>query len=129
MGSEHILLTEEVSIADLESVTKEDMVRFAKSMGREARTISIDGREGIQIYKDCVPISHQIFFEEGVEGVIDYMTAMSKDIGNYRVDVLRGLLSIKYRPSPESCRGYPRDRRRRTLEEVMEEVGTVFKVG
>lgn len=102
-----VLITESVPRKDLEEVTYEDMIRFAIEHGFVV-TISSDE---FFIRRGDERVFHQKFFGGKIAGVIDYLTAMSKATGLYRVDILRRLLSIKYKPSPESYHGYSRIKR------------------
>lgn len=90
-----VLITESVSHEDLEGVTLTDMVRFAIGQGFTAVVSS----EELLIKKGEEEVFHQKFFGEKWKGVVDFLTAMSKATGLYRIEILLELISDK-KPKP-----------------------------
>ena len=86
-----VLITESVPHKDLESVTLADEIRFAIEQGFEV-TISSDE---FSIQRGDELVFHQKFFGGKIAGVMDYLTAMSKATGMYRVNILQRLIPDK----------------------------------
>lgn len=99
MFPEGIMITDMVPVGELESITIDEMVRFARERGFHAEQSAYE----LTIRKDGDEVFHQKFFRRKYVPVIDYLTAMSKATGMYRIEILLELISDKKpKPPPQS---------------------------
>lgn len=94
MFPEGIMITDMVPVGELESITIDEMVRFARERGFHAEQSAYE----LTIRKDGDEVFHQKFFRRKYVPVIDYLTAMSKATGMYRIEIL---LHLKAYREPE----------------------------
>lgn len=84
MFPEGIMITDMVPVGELESITIDEMVRFAREWGFHAERCAHE----LTIRKDGDEVFHQKFFGRKYVPVIDYLTVMSRATGMYRIEIL-----------------------------------------